>query len=112
MSTYKTRVGVLRRAEPVTDYAALLDGSEHAIEHHDDDGREALCGTEPWPTDVPCPDCELGPIAWAEAGFVPGHRICPWCGSHWSLETRDAAAGEPRNEHGRIWFVRRARFYR
>ena len=43
--------------------------------------------TEHWPdywaavTDVPCPCCD-GTIRWAEAGYVPGYRICDFCGRH------------------------------
>ena len=33
-------------------------------------------------TDVECPCCEDGIIRWAEAGFVPGYRICDKCGRH------------------------------
>lgn len=31
-------------------------------------------------TDVPCPVCSTGTVRWAEAGFVPGSRICDGCG--------------------------------
>jgi hypothetical protein len=34
-------------------------------------------------TDVPCPCCHDGTIRWAEAGFVPGYRICDGCGRHY-----------------------------
>lgn len=33
-------------------------------------------------TDVPCPCCNTGNIQWAEAGYVPGYRICDKCGKH------------------------------
>jgi len=34
-------------------------------------------------TDVPCPrDGCAGTICWAEAGHVPGYRICDACGAH------------------------------
>ena len=33
-------------------------------------------------TDVPCPCCDGGTARWAEAGFVPGYRICDECGRH------------------------------
>jgi hypothetical protein len=33
-------------------------------------------------TDVPCPCCDGGTIRWAEAGYVPGYRICDGCGRH------------------------------
>ncbi len=33
-------------------------------------------------TDIICPCCENGYIRWAEAGYVPGYRICDKCGRH------------------------------
>lgn len=33
-------------------------------------------------TDVPCPCCQYGTVEWAEAGYVPGYRICNRCGQH------------------------------
>ena len=34
-------------------------------------------------TDVPCPAAGcVGQIRWAEAGYVPGYRICDCCGRH------------------------------
>ena len=33
-------------------------------------------------TDIKCPTCEAGTIRWAEAGYVPGYRICDGCGRH------------------------------
>lgn len=33
-------------------------------------------------TDVPCPCCDDGSVQWAEAGYVPGYRICDFCGRH------------------------------
>lgn len=37
-------------------------------------------------TDIACPisDCP-GELRWAEAGYVPGYRICDCCGSHFAL---------------------------
>ena len=34
-------------------------------------------------TDVPCPTGCGGTVFWAEAGFVPGYRICNKCLRHW-----------------------------
>lgn len=56
-------------------------------EYTDDDG--AIVG--PWLTadagwgadEGPCP-CG-GIMRWAEAGYVPWHRICDRCGSHWDM---------------------------
>ena len=38
-------------------------------------------------TNVPCPskNCN-GTIRWAEAGYVPGYRICEQCGRHFLAE--------------------------
>jgi hypothetical protein len=37
-----------------------------------------------WPsvTNVERPICHSGVIRWAEAGFVPGYRICDGCDRH------------------------------
>ena len=34
-------------------------------------------------TDVPCPSACGGLVRWAEAGHVPGYRICDTCGRHY-----------------------------
>lgn len=95
--SYRVRKGTSRRKSPVTGYDALLKLPYRETE---DDGKEVrLDVCEPWPT-VDCPDCGKAPLVWAEACFVPGHRICPCCGSHWSLDPKDGS-----------WLVRRARFY-
>ena len=41
-------------------------------------------------TDVACimPRC-TGLLRWAEAGHVPGYRVCDQCGSHYALRDRD-----------------------
>lgn len=43
-------------------------------------------------TDVPCPipGCD-GTIRWAEAGYVPGYRICDGCGRHFLARGHAAA---------------------
>lgn len=47
-----------------------------------DDGRILLhAGGD----DPVCADCGVGHLLWAEAGYVPYHRICDVCGSHWDL---------------------------
>lgn len=93
------------RKTPAPTYDALL---ALWAREAPDDGRTADCGTEPWPTNVPCPDCGNGPVIHAEACFVPGHRICPWCGAHWSLDRQRDEYGEAVGER---WILRRARFY-
>ena len=34
-------------------------------------------------TDVLCPSCGSGLLRWAEAGHVPGYRICDRCRRHY-----------------------------
>jgi len=34
-------------------------------------------------TNVTCPVCDEGALEWAEAGYVPGYRICSGCGRHY-----------------------------
>lgn len=41
-------------------------------------------------TDVQCPICR-GTIRWAEAGYVPGYRICDSCGRHFIAGGDDGA---------------------
>lgn len=79
----------------------------------EDDGRICLGIGE----SVPCADCGVGTLIWAEAGYVPWHRICNVCGSHWSLHPvvwgparptprAGAATAEPYVEHSqtcRTW---------
>lgn len=46
----------------------------------------SLSNTDFWVSvsDVQCPSCVLGVVRWAEAGRVPGYRICDGgCGQHW-----------------------------
>jgi len=77
----------------------------YRIEQHNLDGQ----GTKPvrvydmprstdendpyWPaiTDVPCPVCGSGTIRWAEAGYVPGYRICDECERHFLAKGNAAA---------------------
>jgi hypothetical protein len=37
-------------------------------------------------TDVACPGCKVGILRWAEAGYVPGWRICDVCERHYQGE--------------------------
>ena len=41
-------------------------------------------------TNVACPSCGRGRVRWAEAGYVPGYRICDCCHRHFL--TRGTAA--------------------
>lgn len=45
-------------------------------------------------TDVPCPitSCD-GLVRWAEAGYVPGYRVCNCCGRHFLAK---GSAAEPK----------------
>lgn len=53
---------------------------------HAADGTDRVIGSMPayWPavTDVTCPVCNTGHVRWAEAGYVPGYRICDSCERH------------------------------
>ena len=51
-------------------------------------------------TDVPCPVCSDGTIRWAEAGYVPGYRICDGCGAHFLARGNEDAPTLARM-HGR-----------
>lgn len=97
MRDYLVRKGIDDRETPASTWNELFS-LKWSLE--DDDGLVLNIGQEPWPEHVECPDCSKSEIAWAEAGNVPGHRICPACGSHWTIYSRK---GE--------WFLRRARFY-
>jgi hypothetical protein len=66
-------------AAPVETYAGLLNqpGRSGA-----DDGAVILWAGDMHPQ---CADCRRGHLRWAEGGYVPWHRICDVCGSHWDL---------------------------
>lgn len=70
MCEYETRVG---------SYADLLDSPAR---DRCDDGSTLVHAGDLSPT---CTDCGRGTLQWAEAGYVPWHRICDACGSHWDL---------------------------
>ena len=75
------------------------------IEHHNLDGLGSrpvrvydvpTCEAGYWPsvTDIPCPvDKCSGTIRWAEAGYVPGYRICDGCGRHFQASGK---GGQPK----------------
>ena len=82
MDTYTVRIGTRRAQTPARDLYQIPSRAAK------DDGRIA----GPWITTTasgwgwnggPCP-CG-GIMQWAEAGYVPWHRICDRCGSHWDL---------------------------
>lgn len=98
MGNYKVRIG--ERETFAKDYTDLVDSDYRYAE---DDGLSMVLGQKAWPQDVQCLDCRSSNIAWAEGCYVPGHRICPNCGSHWELR-------QPRGDEV-DWIVRRARFY-
>lgn len=103
MSEYECKKGTSRRKSEATNRG--MYGLPY--KWIKDDGKRVDCGTEPWPTDVICPDCGKAEVRWAEAGYVPGHRICPRCGSHWEL---NGDLDQKETEKPR-WILRRARFY-
>ena len=103
MNEYHCRKGTAQNKRQLKDYNELLNLPYRQI---DDDGRMVPCGTEPWPVDIICPDCRRQAVVHAEACFTPGHRICPGCGSHWSLESPSQDG-----QFGGEWFLQRARFY-
>ena len=112
--SYHTLVGTRAGKSPAEDYFEMPN------EERPDDGLLVPLGYEPWPS-ANCPDCaQKGrehPLVWAEAGFVPGHRVCLWCGSHFELTTDRALYMEehlhaPREDTASLWVLRRARFYR
>lgn len=76
---YTTQRGSQRRQTPADDYADLLDQDTY---YAPDDGAIILHVGDPLPI---CADCGSGRLQWAEAGYVPWHRICDICGSHWDL---------------------------
>lgn len=49
--------------------------------------------------DIPCPTACGGKIRWAEAGFMPGHRICEHCGRRYRVIGPAALA----LLRGRVW---------
>jgi hypothetical protein len=48
-----------------------------------------LSCVDPWALAAiaPCPNCG-GRLLWAEAGYVPGYRICERCGRSWLVRFR------------------------
>jgi hypothetical protein len=108
---YVTRVGRPQN-RPADTYSELI--SLPSRECPDDGviaGPWVTVATSPWPwNEGPCP-CG-GVMRWAEAAYVPWHRICNLCGSHWDLrlvrividrERREPCALMPSWQHGATW---------
>ena len=63
-----------------------------------------------YPQAVPCVDCG-SEAAWAEAGYVPGHRVCNDCGSHYSCQPAGPSqAGHRHDAYVTRYLVTRAVF--
>lgn len=80
MSTteYMTFVGRSKRKRPAAGHKLYC----LPVRECPDDGKTLVhVGT----VSAKCPDCALGRLRWAEAGYVAWHRICDCCGSHWDL---------------------------
>lgn len=93
---YTVRRGVAARPAAVDSYHALLELETREAR---DDGAIILHTGDDPPT---CADCGVGRLQWAEGGYVPWHRICNRCGSHWSLHPvtyflEPVRAAEPRD---------------
>ena len=90
--------GIVPHRSPIVEF---LKESTMRYEHHNLDGESKRTQVydlppvpltdstmptyrEYWPavTDVPCPRQCGGTVRWAEAGYVPGYRICDGCGRH------------------------------
>jgi hypothetical protein len=76
---YTTYVGTRRIKTPVGSYSELLSIPSR---ERKDDGAVILWAGDFTPL---CADCKTGHLQWAEGGYVPWHRICDVCGSHWDL---------------------------
>lgn len=77
-SDYHVRIGKSRRKNPVNSQRELFALPYRVAK---DDGAIIVGGS----LEPTCADCKRGQLRWAEAGFVPWHRICDVCGSHWEL---------------------------
>lgn len=75
MDNYTVRIGTRRAKKPAY---GLYGIPYRTVE---DDGKTFMAGGQ----EPLCPDCCVGHLRWAEAGYVPWHRICDVCGSHWDL---------------------------
>lgn len=63
------------------NYVVFMGRTARRFKPCRDDGTLIL-----WAGDLqPLCSCGKGHMIWAEAGYVPWHRICDACGSHWDL---------------------------
>jgi hypothetical protein len=76
MSEYYVLKGARRSRRPAKNVHDI------ASRRTSDDGARVVHAGDHTPT---CTDCGAGELVWAEAGYVPWHRICGLCGSHWDL---------------------------
>lgn len=76
MTEHTIRIGTSRRRTPAPNLYELPTRERR------DDGAIILHVGDLAPV---CSDCGRGHLQWAEAGYVPWHRICDTCGSHWDL---------------------------
>lgn len=87
MDNYTTYIGTRRAKKPAQDL--------YSIYHREarDDGKTILWIGDMLPV---CADCGTGHLQWAEGGYVPWHRICDVCGSHWDLHPVTWGPARPR----------------
>jgi hypothetical protein len=76
MTSYTTYRGTARGRTQARDIYSLPHREA------EDDGKILLSANH---AEMKCGDCGRGTLMWAEAGYVPWHRICGHCGSHWEL---------------------------
>jgi len=79
MGNYTCLMGIVTLETAARDYGELVSQPTRGAE---DDGAIILHAGEHPPQ---CRDCSCGHLLWAEAGYVPWHRICDRCGAHWEL---------------------------
>jgi hypothetical protein len=93
MTDYTVRIGTGRRQTAAADLYSIPYRCEA------DDGRIILHVGNFSPR---CADCRRGTLQWAEAGYVPWHRICDHCGSHWDLHPITWGPARPRDTMPRL----------
>jgi len=89
---YTVRVGIRKGKRPAKNLYEI------EYRYADDDGKTVQHLGDYLPT---CPDCGVGVLQWAEAGYVSWHRICPDCGSHWDLHPVQVYL----RRHVKLWFA-------